>query len=192
MFEINKNTELWKTYLPLAKKQEIAEHIAENALCRYRSSISYGEDLAFDPAIYEEDTATRWRYMMGVLFKFYLGVEFEPVAGEEYLLSQDDYDRAASLHPMNGLERMKSDAAMRDKVFDLLRDYKDTERMVSAEIAAQIAARNDSLPRFLSVLTQTATPQALAELSKMEKALGAQAKATAEAVKAAQTEIRQQ
>lgn len=186
MFEITKNTEKWKTYLPLAKKQEIAEHIAEYALCRFRSSISYGGETAFEPVTYAEDTALRWRFMLGVLLKFYLGMDFEPVEGEDFLLSADDYDRAAALHPLNALERLKSDANVRDKVFDLLRDYKDTERMVSAEIAAQIASRNDSLPRILAVLTSTATPQALAELSNMEKALGAQAKATAEAVKNAQ------
>lgn len=102
--------------------------------------------------------------------------------GEDYLMAADDYDRAASMHVLNALERMKSDAAARDKVFDLLRDYKDLERMVSAELNAQLAARNDVLPRVLHVLTQTATPAALANLQEMEGKLGDEAKKIAEKI----------
>ena len=119
---------------------------------------------------------------MGVLFKHYLRIEFDPVEGEDYLMAADDYDRAASMHVLNALERMKSDAAARDKVFDLLRDYKDLERMVSAELNAQLAARNDVLPRILRVLTQTATPAALANLQEMEGKLGDEAKKIAEKI----------
>lgn len=175
MFEICKNPAAWKTYLPLAKKQEIAEHIAQNALVRYRLQTEYAGEELFDAAVYAEDVQTRWRYQMGVLLKFYLCMDFEPVEGEEYLLSADDYDRAAQKHPLNALERLKSDAAARDAVFDLLRDYKELERMIGAEIGATLAAKNDLIPRLLSVLTQTATPAALSRLSEMEKGLAAQA-----------------
>lgn len=185
MFEICKNPAAWKSYLPLAKKQEIAEHIAQNALSRYKISLEYGGDEIFDPCLYAEDVPTRWRYQMGALLKFYLCMDFEPVEGEEYLLSTDDYDRAAQKHPLNTLERLKSDAAARDTVFDLLRDYKELERMINAEISATLAARNDLLPRIFAALAATATPAALAQLSEMEKGLAEQAGALGKRIQAA-------
>lgn len=175
MFEITKHNE-WKTYIPLLEKQKIAEHIAAGSLVRYRSTVDYGGEELFDAAITAEDVPTRWRYMMGVLFKFYLRIAFQPVEGEDYLMAADDYDRAASAHVLNALERMKSDMGARDKVFDLLRDYKELDRMVSVELNAQLAARNDLLPRILHVLTQTATPAALTNLQEMEGKLGEEAK----------------
>ena len=186
MFEIT-SYKKWSTYIPILRKQEIAEHIAAGALVRYRSTVDYGGEELFDAAVTAEDTQSRWRYMMGVLLKFYLHIDFEPVEGEDYLMAADDYDRAASMHILNVLERMKSDTAARDKVFDLLRDYKELERMVSAELNAQLAARNDILPRILQVLTQTATPAALANLQEMEGELGEEAKRLAERVKNIQT-----
>lgn len=182
MFEIT-SYKKWSTYIPILRKQEIAEHIAAGALVRYRSTVDYGGEELFNDAVTAEDVQTRWRYMMGVLLKFYLHIDFEPVDGEDYLMAADDYDRAASAHILNVLERMKSDTAARDKVFDLLRDYKDLERMVSVELSAQLAARNDILPRILQVLTQTATPAALANLQEMEGKLGEEAKRMAERVK---------
>lgn len=182
MFEIAKNTENWLTYLPLRKKMEIAEHIAGNALAKYHLTISYGEQEVFDPVLYAEDSGLRARYLLGALLKLYLGMDFTPVGGEEFLLSEDDFDRAAALHPMNTLERMKSDAKARDAVFDLLRDYKDLERMVNAELSAEIAARNDLLPRLLGVLTATATPEALNKLSEMEQGIRERAKSLAETI----------
>lgn len=184
MFEMTKH-EQWNTYIPLARKQEIAEHIASGSMVRYRSTVGYQGEEMFEDAVCGENVSIRWRYMMGVLLRYYLGMEFEPVEGEDYLMAQEDYDRAAGKHILNALERMKSDAAARDKVFDLLRDYKDLERMVSTEISAQIAARNDLLPRLLAVLTQTATPAALNSLKEMEGQLGEQAKALAETMRQA-------
>lgn len=199
MFELNTNYAIWNTYMPLSMKVKLAEEIADGCITRYRSKVQYGgETDSSTPAdasaqndgggqiaratdVYEnvlcaENPAKRWRYMMGVLLNFYLGMDFEPVEGEKWLMSQDDYDRAAAKHPMNELERMKSDAGARNAVFDLLRDYKDLDRLVGNEIAARIASYNDLLPRLVELLTLTATPEALGQLSQMEKALGEEAK----------------
>lgn len=199
MFELNTNYAIWNTYMPLSLKVKVAEEIADGCIVRYRSKVQYGGgtdsstpagasaqndgggQIAHATDVYEnvlcaENPAMRWRYMMGVLLNFYLGMSFEPVEGEKWLMSQDDYDRAAAKHPMNELERMKSDAGARNAVFDLLRDYKDLDRLVGNEIAARIAAYNDLLPRLVELLTMTATPEALGQLSQMEKALGEEAK----------------
>lgn len=197
MFELNTNYAIWNTYMPLSMKVKLAEEIADGCITRYRSKVQYGGStdggrqsavptdgggqIARATDVYEnvlcaENPAMRWRYMMGVLLNFYLGMDFEPVEGEKWLMSQDDYDRAAVKHPMNELERLKSDAGARNAVFDLLRDYKDLDRLVGNEIAARCAAYNDLLPRLVELLTMTATPEALGQLSQMEKALGEEAK----------------
>lgn len=175
-YVINSDTEKWSTYIPFSQKSELASDIAARSLAVYRSSIQYGGQELYDPTIYAEDPLMRNRCVMGVLLKYYLGEDFIPVENEpEYILALDDYDYIAAYHPLNQLERLKANAAARDKVFDLLRDLKDFERAVSAEINARITAHNDVLPRLLSVLTATATPEALGELSKMEKALANEA-----------------
>ena len=189
MFELNTNYAIWNTYMPLSLKVKVAEEIADGCIARYRRKVQWGStdssagayaqnDMAdvYENVLCAENPAMRWRYMMGVLLNFYLGMSFEPVEGEKWLMSQDDYDRAAAKHPMNELERMKSDAGARNAVFDLLRDYKDLDRLVGNEIAARIASYNDILPRLVELLTLTATPEALGQLSQMEKALGEEAK----------------
>lgn len=210
MFELNTNYAIWNTYMPLSLKVKVAEEIADGCIVRYRRKVQYGggtDSSATDGAsaqndkggrqsavptdVYEnvlcaENPAKRWRYMMGVLLNFYLGMSFEPVEGEKWLMSQDDYDRAAAKHPMNELERMKSDAGARNAVFDLLRDYKDLDRLVGNEIAARIASYNDLLPRLMELLTLTATPEALGQLSQMEKALGEESKKIAGQIEAVQ------
>lgn len=186
MFELNTNYAIWNTYMPLSLKVKVAEEIADGCIVRYRSKVQYGGADAFENVLCAENPAKRWRYMMGVLLNFYLGMSFEPVEGEKWLMSQDDYDRAAARHPMNELERMKSDAGARNAVFDLLRDYKDLDRLVGNEIAARIASYNDLLPRLVELLTMTATPEALGQLSQMEKALGEEAKKIAGQIEAVQ------
>ena len=188
MFEITTDISGWKTYLPLAEKKEIASEIAACCILQYKTDVEMNGEVMYEPVVCAEDTAARWRCMMGVLL-YYTGVDFEPVEGYKWLMAQDDFDRAASRHPMNVLERMKANAAARDKVFDLLRDYKELDRLVSAEISARVAALNDLLPRTLSLLMQTVTPEAIQTLGSMEKALGEKAKDIAKTIQTAQREI---
>ena len=188
MFEITTDVSAWKTYLPLAEKKKIASEIASCCILQYKTEVEMNGEIMYEPVVCSEDVGARWRCMMGVLL-YYTGVDFEPVEGRKWLMAQDDYDRAASRHPLNVLERMKASAAARDKVFDLLRDYKDVDRLVSAEISAQLAALNDLLPRTLSLLMQSVTPEAIQTLGSMEKALGQKAKDIAQTIQTAQQEI---
>ena len=61
--------------------------------------------------------------------------------------------------------------------------------MVNAELSANLAARNDLLPRLLGVLTATASPAALGRLSEMEQGIREQARSIADTIRAAKTEI---
>ena len=169
-FEITKEILMGaKTYVPLQEKERFARTVAEKccdvASCRF----AYGGTEILSPEMRVENIGLRQRYMMGALYGIYLGVAFDPVNDTEWCMAVNEYDWAASTFPINKLERFKSDAALRDKVFDLLRDYKELERMVSVEIGNVIATNNDVVARFLMALSMAATPEAIAQLSDAEK-----------------------
>lgn len=169
MFEITKEVMLQaEDYLPLGKKWEIANRIANFCVTSISYRLEVGGIPVDVPDYHGRNTALRERFLLGVLFRFYLGIGFDPVEGEEYLVSLDDYDRAAKLHPMNALERFKSDPETREKVFDLLRDYKSFCEMVRAATEDIVAAQNDPVQRYLSAQAAAMTPEALQALTDAE------------------------
>ena len=169
MFEITKEILLKaEDYLPLGEKARIAGEIAMQCVTSISYQIDVGGVKVEAPDYHGRNTALRERHLLGVLFKFYLGIGFEPVENTEYLLSLDDYDRAARLHPMNALERFKSDPETREKVFDLLRDYKSFCEMVRAATEDIVAAQNDPVQRYLSAQAAAITPEALQALTDAE------------------------
>ena len=169
-FEITKEILMGaKTYVPLQEKERFARTVAENCCDVATSRFSYGGAEILAPEMRVENFGLRQRYMMGALYGIYLGVPFVPVKDTEWCMAVNEYDWAASTFPLNKLERFKSDAALRDKVFDMLRDYKELERMVCVEIGNVLATNNDLVSRFLMALSMAATPEAIAQLSDAEK-----------------------
>ena len=172
MFEITKETLLKaEDYLPLAEKARIAQEIAYCCV----NSISYQIEVARAkvdvPDYHGRNTALKERFLLGALFQKYLKIAFEPVEKTEFLFSLDDYDRAERLHPMNALERFKSDAETREKVFDLLRDYKTLWEMTRTALDDLVAAQNDPVQRYLSAQAMAVTPEALQALTDAEEQL---------------------
>ena len=160
-----------KVYMPLQEKERFARTVAERCCDVAESRFQYGGAEILAPEMRVENLGLRQRYMMGALYKIYLGIIFEPVKDTEWLMAADDFNWAASTFPMNRLERFKSDAETRDKIFDLLRDYKELERMVSVEINNVLSTNNDVVARLLLALTMAATPEAIAQLSDAETAI---------------------
>ena len=187
-FEITRDIVLGaEQYVPLEDKMAFAVHVAEQCCDVARTKIGFGDDAELMvPDVRVENSALRQRYLMGALYKIYLNVPFTPVENTEWLMAQDDYNRAASQFPMNQLERLKSDAAVRDKVFNILRDFKELERMVNAEIQNTLTIGNDMVARLIAALSMSVTPQALQNLSEAESALREQAKSLHETTKEAQ------
>lgn len=181
-----------RAYLPLAEKAAFAADTAAKCCDVASAKISIGDTSELMvPDMRVENPALRQRYLMGALYAKYFMVSFEPVEGTDCLLSQDDYDRAAATFPLNQLERFKSDAAIRDKVFNLIRDYKDLERMVSAEINNTLAINNDVVMRLALSLSMSITPEALQQLSNAENELKERAASLRESVSEAQQAIKE-
>lgn len=169
-FEITKEILLGaKSYVPLHEKERFARTVAERCCDVATSRFSYDGAEILAPEMRVENFGLRQRYMLGALYGIYLGVAFDPVKDTEWCMAANEFDWAASTFPMNRLERFKSDAALRDKVFDLLRDYKELDRMVSVEIGNVIATNNDTVARLLMALSMAATPEAISQLADSEQ-----------------------
>jgi hypothetical protein len=90
------------------------------------------------------------------------------------LMSDACFDRWAGSHVFNQLERLKRDAELRDKVFDLLADYKDLEKRFSAQLAGLLTVQNDSVVRQsqYTAAQMKALPGLLEELKKLSDRKG--------------------
>lgn len=187
MFEISaKNVQEAKTYLPLAQKIKIAGEIAHNCVTSIGYNVKVGNVPVDIPDWTGRNPAVKERYLLGALLKFYLGFEFSPVEGTGFLLSQDDYDMAASQHPRNAIERCKGSKEARDAAFDLLADYKILRDMVKVALDDTVSAQNDPVARFMAAQMMAMTPEALQQLSTAEAEIQkkiASMKQTGEAVK---------
>lgn len=154
-------------YIPIMEKQKIIDDIAPKCIL----DLPVKADDKPMPSMYGEDTFMKSRYLMGILLHCYFEKDIDPVEKEKYLLAADDYDRWAKNHIFNELERMKSDSEVRDKVFDILYDYKDFEKKLNAQIYMLLNVMNDPCTRILAMVESQSTPEAIKEaFNKMNEA----------------------
>ena len=165
-----------KSYVPLMQKEEIVSHCAER--CIDRVVVNTGEKFRGDtPPMYRENGQRKRRYLMGILVRAYLRLDFEGCGGDRWLMSADDYDWVGGVQLINQIDRMKKQSdALRDKAYDLLADYRDLEKMLNTEIAANLDVMNDVVARMTMSAASAVTPESMKELSEMAETL----KATAE------------
>lgn len=146
-------------YVPAAEKANLAEEIAEK--CFDKLNVTVGGNAM--PPMYKESSMLKNRYLMGAFIKLYLGIDFETEDGDALLISMREYDKYAGSHIFNQMERMKSKAALRDKCFDIMGDYKILEKTVNTEVYAMLNAMNDFLGRAVLHIGTMATPEAVQE-----------------------------
>lgn len=160
-----------QTYVPLLKKAEIVSYCAER--CIDRVVVNTGEKFRGDtPPMYRENGQRKRRYLMGILVREYLRIEFDGCEHDLWLMSADDYDRMGSRHLINRIERMKGQKGEeREKAYDLLADYRDMERMLNTEINADLAVMNDVVARMTMSAASAVTPESMAELVQMAETL---------------------
>ena len=133
-----------RDYVPNAEKEAWA---AENATkCFDKLSIK-GSDGEPAPDMYMVNSGLKARYLMGAFVGMYLGQKFEAEQDGSALMSEADYDRWAGSHAINQIERWKRDADLRDKCYDMLSDFKDLEKRLSAQISGLLSVMNDPVMR---------------------------------------------
>lgn len=152
------------SYAPISIKEEFVEHCV--ARCLQKITVNLSEDGTAMPNMYEEDTFLRSRYMMAAFVRIYLGLPTEVQEEDEWLMSVPEYDKWAGSHILNQLERMKGKADLRDKVFDMLRDYRDLEKRLSTAIYSKLNAMNDPANRIFLKIQMDTSEEALANQKK--------------------------
>lgn len=162
-------------YMPLMVKTEIVSHCAER--CIDRVVVNTGEKFRGDtPPMYRENGQRKRRYLLGILARAYLRLNFDGCGGDRWLMSADDYDWVGGVQLINQIDRMKKQSdTLRDKAYDLLADYRDLEKMMNTEINANLSIMNDVVARMSMSAASAMTPESVQELVELaEKAQKAQ------------------
>lgn len=156
-----------RTYVPLMEKARYLDDVSNYCFEKLEIHADRdGENVAIPP-MYKENTLLKSRYMMGALAKLYLNIAFDPVEGTEFLMSADDYDRWAGSHVLNQIERMKQKGGeVKDRIFDLLQDYKDLEKRLNAEVYSLCNVMNDPCHRLMLMLESQTTPESMMQAAE--------------------------
>ena len=174
------------SYLPLARKLAIIEVLTPYCINAVRLIDDAG--VITVPNRAEEDVLYSRRAAMGVFVHYYLGEDFHGWE-EDIAIPLDLYDQWGESHVFNQLERLKSVAAIRDKVFDIIADYKEFMKLLNNAIYNRINHQNDPVLRLNALMESASTPEAFQqardELVKLaEEAKEVSAKTEADAEKA--------
>lgn len=149
-------------YIPLMKKQEMAETIAQKCLVKVLMKYTEkgdGTDSVPMPDRYQEYHMYTNLYLMGVLAHEYLHIPYEGDGTGKEIIDYENlkmpanvYDQWGASHVLNQLEQMKTDREMREKVFDLLNDFKDFRWMLAHEIDILLGHNNDVVTRMMQAI----------------------------------------
>ena len=154
------------SYLPLAKKTAMARAYAQDCLLNFELSTGNDEIDKVFPSRFQENPQKRMLYGMLVLLRDYL----KKMEDED--LSTEQYDEWGSASIFNQLDRFKSskDQEIRNKVYDLVDDYREFYSMLGTEINSLVEAKNDLLARLVQYITLSQSPEVLQEqLEKLEQ-----------------------
>lgn len=150
-------------YLPLAQKTAMARAYAQDCLLQFDLSTGNEEIDKIFPSRFQENPQKRMLYGMLVMLREYLHK-----AGDDEDLSTTQYDEWGEASLFNQLDRFKSskDPEIRNKVYDLVDDYREFYRMLGTEINSLVEAKNDILARFVQYINLSQSPEALQEQLK--------------------------
>lgn len=165
-------------YLPIVQKYEMAQRIAQDCVAKVRMEMQQDEgNVKTLPDRVQEAQLKTNLYLMGVLAKHYLKIPYD---GENVQMGDNPYyglqmpanlyDQFGRSHVLNQLEQMKGSKAVRDKVYNILYDYRKFQRMLNAEIETILGHQNDVVWRFMAAMEMDMKRAALDEMqAAMEK-----------------------
>lgn len=161
-------------YVPLREKMKFVNEAADLCFDRVELKIDGGLDSMPMPPIYKENTAIKSRVLMTAYAKLYLNEPYE-TEKNQWLMTEQEYDRFAASHIMNQLERLKRyDGEIRDKAFDVISDMRDIEKRLNTEVYGLTQVMNEPVTRIIMALQQQTTPEAVSgalnELKDAQKA----------------------
>ena len=144
-------------YIPLSQKIAFVEVYSGDCLRPVDISTQklQSDALLPLPHLYEEDLLHKQLVLMKVFLEMYLHVE---VPAE---FSCKEYDKFAKAHPMNQLERLKNIPSVKDKVFNIIADYKELKKLFEIGIYNRKASHNDGIERALAGITVINDPETM-------------------------------
>ena len=159
------------SHTPLSTKESLTRAIAE--LCIEPVEVK-ADDATPLPPLFRENRKLRMQFQMGLLASL-LGrgyaqqtvrVRTEEGFDERPLaccMDEDEYQKWASSHVMNQLERLKKnkEAEVVNTVFDFLYDYKAMEVMLMGAIKDALEVRNDPFNRAMQYFGTSAIQSAM-------------------------------
>ena len=149
------------TYMPLNRKAAMAQYIADKSVVTVNVTAGEeGKEKKSLPSRYTESYQARSVGQMIVLLQFYLNQKIDSGFAEE------QYDEWGASAVFNQLDRFKQskNPDVRNKVYDLLDDYREFCKFVGSEITMQLAVRNDPITRISAWLVQEIPPEAIAKI----------------------------
>ena len=158
------------SYLPLAEKRAFVNVMAKNCLEVVDVTLDeIAQETAIPlPQLHKEKCGAKQLYLMYYFLTEYLHIEIADDFGDE------EYDYYAGSHIFNQLERFKSkDAEIKNKVFDILYDFKELKKMLDTEIFNLKESLNDGVERISSSIGLLSTPENVKALNELlQKTIG--------------------
>lgn len=147
------------TYLPIETKSVMAREFAKDCVSEVQVSIDENDSTSVLPPRYQENPMLKSLYGMMTLLDQYLHLIVRDENGDA-TLDVEEFDEWGKSCVMNQLDRMKSskNVEVRNRVYDILDDYREFYRMLGVEISALVAHKNDFLSRFLQYFSMSITP----------------------------------
>ena len=150
------------SYIPLEQKMSFARLVAPDCVENVEMSVQKAQSDATLtlPQMWREKTELKQLYLLQFFLREYLHIDVPDNFGT------NDYNAYAKFHPICQLERFKykSSPAIKDKVYDLLSDFRDLKRFLEVEIHSELANRNDLLEPLLAGVTLLSSPVNIKEL----------------------------
>lgn len=148
------------SYIPLAIKKALANGVA--GACLEAVNLTTENITGYMPKFYREDCSAKLLYLTYYFLTEYLGVKVP----DEF--SVEEYDYYASSHLFNQLERFKSgNQEIKNKVFDILYDYKEFKKMLDNEIFILKEGKNSTINRILASISVFSSPENLKSLNEI-------------------------
>ena len=140
------------TYLPVREKMKMIDECLDGCFDIVNVKAENGGESVALPPMNKENSLRKARYLLSILAIRYLKIPVETEEKNPSLITEAEYDRLISSHIYNQLERAKSDKELKDRVFDIMADYKDFEKRLNTEIYGFLQIMNDPASRILSAL----------------------------------------
>lgn len=154
-------------YVPLAQKTALAKEQAEIIVHRAKETTGVKTDsggIIPLPPRYFADEQARSVLEMSIFATLYLHTE--EMQDGKIVMDTETYDRYAGSHVFGQLAAMrgeigKTDPTLKAKIINMVADFNDYQKRLTAEIRTLMTLYNDPVDRFMAMNAALSTPEAM-------------------------------